>query len=103
MLREWKQDIEQLAKHQNVWCKISGMVTEADWKTWKKEDLYPYIDVVVEAFGTDRLMFGSDWPVCLVVASYDETYEIVKDYFSSFTNGEQQKIFGSNANEFYYL
>ena len=62
----WKKDIQAIAKLENVYCKISGMVTEADWKQWEKNDLTPYMDTVVEAFGTDRIMYGSDWPVCLV-------------------------------------
>jgi L-fuconolactonase len=79
------------------------MVTEADWKNWKREDFKPYMDVVVEAFGIDRIMFGSDWPVCLVAASYNEMLEIVEDYFSSFSKEEQQKFFGLNAIRFYNL
>jgi L-fuconolactonase len=102
-IKEWKEDMQQLAKHENVWCKISGMVTEADWKEWKSEDLKPYIDVVVESFGVHRIMFGSDWPVCLVAASYPKVVDIVKDYFSSYSTNEQQKIFGGNAVEFYNL
>ena len=99
----WKEDIQALAQHQNVWCKISGMVTEADWKDWKKEDFTPYIDVVVEAFGTNRIMYGSDWPVCLVAASYEEMLGIVQDYFSSFSQEEQNLFFGGNAARFYNL
>jgi L-fuconolactonase len=99
----WKADIENLALHQNVSCKISGMVTEADWKTWQKEDFIPYLDVVVNAFGIDRVMFGSDWPVCLVAASYLDMLAIVNDYFSTFSNEEQEKFFGLNATRFYNL
>jgi L-fuconolactonase len=100
---QWKKDISTLAQFENLYCKISGMVTEADWKNWKKEDFKPYMDVVVEAFGIDRIMFGSDWPVCLVAASYNEMLEIVEDYFSSFSKEEQQKFFGLNAIRFYNL
>jgi L-fuconolactonase len=82
---------------------MSGMVTEADWKNWKKEDFKPYLDVVVETFGTDRIMFGSDWPVCLVAASYSEMLGIVEDYFSTFSKDEQENIFGLNAIRFYNL
>ena len=102
-IKEWTLDIESIAKLPNVWCKVSGMVTEADWNGWKKEDLRPYIDVIVENFGVDRIIFGSDWPVCLVAASYDEVVAIVKDYFSSFSSDEQQKIFGGNATAFYNI
>jgi len=73
-----------VAAHEHVYCKISGMVTEADWTSWTAADLTPYIDTVVEAFGTKRIMYGSDWPVCLVAASYAEMIQVVKDYFSSF-------------------
>jgi L-fuconolactonase len=100
---QWKKDISTLAQFENLYCKISGMVTEADWKNWKREDFKPYMDVVVEAFGIDRIMFGSDWPVCLVAASYNEMLEIVEDYFSSFSKEEQQKFFGLNAILFYNL
>lgn len=99
----WKRDMEKIAKHENVYCKISGMVTEADWKAWKKEDFKPYLDVVVEAFGTDRILFGSDWPVCLVAASYEKMLAIVKDYFASFSQDEQDQFFGLNAIRFYNL
>lgn len=100
---EWKKGIEALAEYPNLYCKISGMVTEADWKNRGKEDCNPYMDVVVESFGTNRIMFGSDWPVCLVAASYQQTMEIVMNYFSSFTASEQQDFFGLNAIEFYDL
>jgi L-fuconolactonase len=100
---EWKKDMENIAKHANAYCKISGMVTEADWKGWKKEDFKPYLDVVVNAFGTNRVLFGSDWPVCLVAASYEKMLEIVIDYFSSFSKNEQEQFFGLNAIRFYNL
>jgi L-fuconolactonase len=102
-IKEWKKEMEAVAKHENVYCKISGMVTEADWKNWKKQDFVPYMDVVVEAFGIDRIMYGSDWPVCLVAASYKEVLDIVKEYFSSFSENEQQLFFGENAIQFYNL
>lgn len=99
----WKKDMFRIAAYQNVFCKISGMVTEANWKTWKKEDFTPYLDVVVDAFGTDRIMFGSDWPVCLVAASYKQMMNVVEDYFLSFSNNEKEKVFGKNAYNFYKL
>ena len=100
---EWKKDIQQVAQYENVYCKISGYITEADLKHWKKEDFIPYLDVVLNAFGADRIMFGSDWPVCLAGSDYNEVVNIVKDYFSSFTQNEQDKFFGLNAIEFYNL
>ncbi len=79
------------------------MVTEAKWNGWQKTDFQPYMDVVVNAFGTDRVMFGSDWPVCLVAAQYSEVLDIVKDYFSGYSDTEQKRVFGGNAIEFYSL
>lgn len=100
---EWKKDIAALAGYENLYCKISGMVTEADWKNWKKVDFYPYMDVIIDTFGINRIMFGSDWPVCLVAASYAQTLEIVSGYFESFSADEKEKIFGLNAVQFYNL
>ncbi len=102
-IEDWKKDIMALAEFTNVSCKVSGMVTEANWKNWKKEDFKPYLDVVVEAFGMKRLMFGSDWPVCLVAASYAEVVNLVGEYFSSFSKDEQDAFFGGNAMRFYNL
>ncbi|MEI6945928.1 amidohydrolase family protein [Paraflavisolibacter sp. H34] len=100
---DWKKDIQAVAAYRNVWCKLSGMVTEADWKGWKKEDFTPYLDAVVEAFGPQRIMYGSDWPVCLVAADYPDMIGIVKDYFASFSQDEQDAFFGGNAVAFYDL
>ncbi len=100
---EWEKNMNLLSQFENVHCKISGMVTEADHKVWKKEDFTPYLDVVVNAFGTNRILYGSDWPVCLVAASYENMLHIVKEYFSSFTKTEQQNFFGNNAVGFYQL
>ncbi|MBD0368991.1 MAG: amidohydrolase family protein, partial [Flavisolibacter sp.] len=102
-LTNWKKDLAAVAQYENVYCKISGMVTEADWNNWKREDFTPYLDTVVDAFGTDRLLFGSDWPVCLVAASYEEVVGIVEDYFSAFSKEEQDKLFALNASRFYQL
>jgi L-fuconolactonase len=100
---EWKAAIHAVAAFPNVYCKISGMVTEADWKNWKPEHFRVYIDTVVEAFGTGRIMYGSDWPVCLVAASYQQVLQIVQDYFSTFSPDEQSAFFGGNAIKFYQL
>lgn len=102
-LDEWKKDISALAKHENVFCKVSGMVTEADWNNWEKEDFSPYLDVALEAFGSKRLMFGSDWPVCLVAASYKHVLLIAKEYFSALSADEQDAFWGGNATRFYNL
>jgi L-fuconolactonase len=100
---EWKEGMEKLAAYQHVFCKISGMVTEADWKNWTAEQLKPYLDVVVNSFGIDRIMFGSDWPVCLVASSYSKWLQTIKDYFASYSPEEQEKVFSSNAVTFYNL
>ena len=102
-IRKWRDEITEVARHENVYCKISGMVTEANWENWKKEDFNPYLDTVIEAFGPRRILYGSDWPVCLVAASYEEMLDIVQDYFSSFSQTEQELFFGKNAIEFYDL
>ena len=100
---DWEKEITRLAQFENLYCKISGLVTEADWKDWKSDDFKNYLDIVIETFGTDRILFGSDWPVCLLAASYSETLGLVKDYFSSFTKGEQEQFFGGNAIQFYNI
>lgn len=100
---EWAKHMRAIAQNPNVFCKISGMVTEADWHGWKKADFKPYLDVVFEAFGTERLMFGSDWPVCLLAASCRQVKEIVEDYLREFPAHEKNKIFGENAIRFYGL
>jgi L-fuconolactonase len=99
----WKRDIEHVAQYENVHCKISGMVTEADLHNWKSEDFIPYIDVVLNAFSIKRVMYGSDWPVCLAAGNYTEVIHIVRSCFSSFTTNEQDLFFGKNAIDFYHL
>ena len=100
---DWKDSMIQIASFKNVYCKISGLVTDADWRGWRKEDFKVYLDIVVEAFGTDRIMYGSDWPVCQLAATYEEQLDIVKEYFSSFSQIEQEQFFGGNAVRFYHL
>lgn len=100
---EWKDYMAKIAAFENVYCKISGLVTEADWKHWKVADFKVYLDIVVDLFGTDRIMYGSDWPVCQLAASYNAQFDIVKDYFSNFSFTEQAKFFGENAVKFYQL
>jgi L-fuconolactonase len=103
LIAEWKKDIMAVADCENVYCKISGMVTEADWKNWKPDDFTPYLDAIVEAFGTERIMYGSDWPVCLVAADYAKMKAIVDNYFSTFSASEQAAFFGKTAIGFYKL
>lgn len=99
----WKKEVEDVAKFENVFCKISGYVTEADWHNWKQENFWPYFDVVANAFGVDRIMFGSDWPVCLLGGNYSDILEVATTYFSGFTKDDGDKIFGDNAIKFYNL
>ncbi|CAN5594535.1 amidohydrolase family protein [soil metagenome] len=102
-ITEWSKQMLAIAAHKNVYCKISGMVTEAEWNDWKIEDFAPYLDTIVQAFGTGRIMFGSDWPVCLVAASYEQVLQIVTEYFAHYTQQERDQFFGLNAIEFYDL
>ncbi|MBZ4034121.1 amidohydrolase family protein [Flavobacterium sp. 17A] len=99
----WKKGIEEIAKYDNVYCKISGMVTEADWKNWKPEDLKPYLDVVFENFSADKLMYGSDWPVLNVASDYTEVVKTLEDYIAKFSIEDQNKIWFENVITFYNL
>jgi L-fuconolactonase len=99
----WRERIIELAQRDNVYCKISGMVTEASWTEWKPEDLKPYFDVVLAAFGARRLMFGSDWPVLLVASSYSLWAETVQKFISHLSSTEQDRILGGTATEVYGL
>lgn len=102
-LEPWAKNIKELAKRENVSCKISGMVTEADYKLWTEEQLRPYFETVLEAFGPSRLMFGSDWPVCLVATSYSSWIDLVKKSISKFTGEEQDLILYKNAQRIYNI
>jgi L-fuconolactonase len=102
-IHPWKQNIEKLADRGNVYCKISGMVTEAGWYNWKPADFKPYLDIVVNAFGTKRLMIGSDWPVCTLAGTYHDVISLAGDYFSHFSLHEQEMLFGTNALKTYSL
>jgi len=102
-LKEWEKGIKAIAAFDNVYCKVSGMVTEADWENWQPADFNNYLEVVTNSFGTGRLMYGSDWPVCNVAADYGQVVNIVKDYFSTFSQTEQQAFFGGNAIGFYNI
>ena len=102
-LEPWESDIRVLASFDNVSCKVSGMVTEAAWGTWIQDDYTPYLDVVFDCFGFDRLMFGSDWPVCTLSGSYNQVVGIIEDYIAELSDDEQAKVMGGNATEFYQL
>lgn len=103
ILDPWQEDIKAIAEFRNVYCKLSGMVTEADWQKWNQEDFRPYLDVVSNAFGTDRIMAGSDWPVCLLGGSYHDVTGIVKDYIRKFPEEIHEEILGLNCADFYGL
>jgi L-fuconolactonase len=102
-IEQWQKDISQFRQYENVYCKISGMVTEADWKHFSLQTFKPYLDVAVSTFGTKRLMYGSDWPACLVAASYENVLSLALHYFSSFSDSEQEDVFKNNAVRFYDL
>ena len=99
----WDEHIRELAQFSNLTCKVSGMITEANWTAWKTSDFTPYLDVVFEAFGEDRLMYGSDWPVCKLAGSYRQVYDLTDNYFSQFSPLAKEKFFGGVASEFYRL
>ena len=99
----WASLIEPFGGLPNVACKLSGMVTEADWATWTPADLQPYVDRVVDVFGPDRLLFGSDWPVCLLAATYDEVLAAARHAVEGLGEGERDAIFGGNASAIYRL
>ena len=100
-LSPWREQITALAASGNVMCKVSGLVTEADHGAWKAQDFRPYLDVVFEAFGVERIMWGSDWPVCLFAASYEQTLRLVEDYTDGFSDEEKAAVFGGNCARFY--
>ena len=102
-MEPWRTQIRDLAREPNVYCKLSGMVTEAKWDDWQASDFRPYLDVVWEAFGEDRLMIGSDWPVCLLSSKYEVVIGLIEDYLSEFSSNAQEKVYGENATRFYKL
>ncbi len=102
-IESWADGIKRLAESANVFCKLSGLVTEADWKHWRAEQIIPYLDLAFAAFGAERLMIGSDWPVCLVAASYAEAMRVVRTYFSEQNPESRDAVFGGTAERFYKL
>jgi L-fuconolactonase len=103
VLDPWKKNIKELAAHENVLCKISGMVTEGRWNTWLADDFTPYLDTVLDCFGAKRLIYGSDWPVCLLSADYENQLQLVERYISTLSGQEKRAIMGENAVQFYNL
>lgn len=100
---EWKNLMQEIAKAPNVYCKLSGLVTEAKWNDWTEAELHAYLDVVFDAFGVDRLMFGSDWPVVLVSGGYSSWVKVLDSYMQNFSETDKVKVFGENAIRFYHL
>jgi L-fuconolactonase len=101
-IEPWAKQLRRLAQLPNVHCKVSGMLTEADHQAWTPEQFRPYLDVVFEAFGPSRLMYGSDWPVCLFAGSYEQSFRLVDAYAQGFTEAERAGLFGGNAAAFYF-
>ena len=102
-LKTWKENIRILAQHPGIYCKLSGLVTEANHNQWSYDDLKPYLEIASEAFGIDRICFGSDWPVCLVAGSYSEVVGVIEKFSSQLNNEEKKRLFGTNTMKFYNL
>lgn len=102
-IESWQKELTAAAQFENVFCKLSGMVTEASWEAWELEDLRPYYEVALDCFGPDRLMFGSDWPVCELAATYGEVVDAARQLISGLSDSEQAKIMGETARAFYKI
>ena len=100
-IEPWKTELKSLAANDNTYCKLSGMVTEADWQNWQYDDFVPFMEAAFEFFGPDRIMFGSDWPVCLLAGDYSEVKNLVEKYISGLSEAEKSKIMGETASTFY--
>lgn len=100
---DWAREMREIASRPNVWCKLSGLVTEADWANWRVEDLQPYVEKALEYFGPARLMFGSDWPVCLLAASYDQVLDSSEILLAGLDEKDRRRVFSESAIEFYRL
>lgn len=102
-IEPWRTEIRQLAALDNVVCKLSGMVTEADWKSWKPHEFTPYMEVVLDAFGPHRLMVGSDWPVCTLAASYEQVMDLAADFLARLAPADQKEVWGETASRIYKI
>ena len=100
---DWKNQMQTISENKNVYCKLSGLLTEAKWNQWQPEDFFPYFEIVFEAFGTERILFGSDWPVILLSGEYRQWKTLVESYLQKFSTTEQQNVMGKNAIKFYNL
>ena len=102
-IKEWTQALQPLTRYSNISCKLSGLVTEANWSSWQTNDLRPFVEVALESFGADRMMFGSDYPVCLLAASYDRVLDSFQEILKDLKDADREKIFSTNAANFYRL
>ena len=102
-IEEWSAALNPLARYPNMYVKLSGLVTEANWNSWKTDELRPYVEIALESFGTDRMMFGSDYPVCLLAASYDRVLDAFQEILQELPDVDRDKIFSQNAEKFYRL
>ena len=102
-INEWSQAFRPLARYPNINCKLSGLVTEANWHSWQADDLRPFVDCALECFGVDRMIFGSDWPVCLLAATYDRVLDSCQEILQNLSDIDREKIFATNAAKFYRL
>jgi L-fuconolactonase len=103
VLEPWRDQMRRLGANRNVWCKVSGLATEASWSEWSLEGLRPYLDTVLEAFGPERLMWGSDWPVCLYASSYERWWRVLGEWTAGWKEADRAAFFGGNAARFYGL
>lgn len=103
ILEPWRENLSRLAEHDNVFCKLSGLVTEADWGAWSLDDLRPYMDAALEAFGAERLMAGSDWPVCLLASGYGRWWGALREWATDLDEVDREQIFGLTAKKVYLL
>lgn len=99
----WRKSIKEIAKHENVYCKLSGLTTEANWNTWNENDFYPYLETVTDSFGINRIIFGSDWPVVMISGGYKKWKQLVENFVRGFSKEDKEKIFTKNAIEFYNI
>jgi L-fuconolactonase len=99
--KEWRKKMALLAERELVYCKLSGMITEADLKKWTYEDILPYMEIALELFGPQKLMYGSDWPVCLVAGEYERVWEAINRFAEALSAGEKERILGGTAQKFY--
>ncbi len=102
-IKRWKEQIRILSRHPLTYCKLSGLITESDWKNWRYEDLSPYLEIAAEFFGTERLCFGSDWPVCLLAGSYGEVQGVLTKFLAQVSDAERKKVMGENTIRFYQI